>query len=212
MPSLRVFISYSSDNRKIAHQLKSFLTVYGLKVFLADSSIIPADKWEDKILENLEKMEVFIPIITNEFKLSNWTDQESGIAEFRKVLIVPIKADLNPYGFLTKYQAIKLNKNNHQVTFNSIIKILYRKCKVKFLDSLIEYISKSDSFEECNQRIIHLNEFADLNIRQSNKLLKVSINNTQIHNNFKATRILGDLIATKKGLDQNLVKQIKRLI
>ncbi len=74
MLPLRVFISYTSLDKKLAGELKSYLAQYGIRVFLAHDTINPTDEWQVKILEALEKMDVFIPLLTKEFKLSDWTD------------------------------------------------------------------------------------------------------------------------------------------
>jgi hypothetical protein len=52
-------------------------------------------------------MDVLIAILTTGFKDSNWTDQEIGVAIGRDVLIIPIRRDLNPYGFIAKLQGLQ---------------------------------------------------------------------------------------------------------
>ncbi len=210
MSVLNVFISYSSSNKELAGELKRFLNKYGLNVFLAHETINPTEEWQNKILEYLEKMDVFILLLTKKYQGSKWTDQESGYAISRRILIIPIKVDINPYGFLSKIQAIVLNKNDQSITYNKIIEILYNKEKIKFLNSIIDFFGKSPDFDTSNQRVKIINEFSGYSIKQMNKILEVSSKNHQIYNAFKAINMLKNLINLNRDeLDKDLIKEIE---
>ena len=67
---LKVFISYSTTDKEIAHQFSQKLKEWGLNVFLAHEDMEVSDEWEKEILKNLFNCEVFIPIITENFRNS----------------------------------------------------------------------------------------------------------------------------------------------
>lgn len=191
--------------------MKAYFNKYGLEVFLAHDTINPTDEWQTQILKSLKKMDVFIPLLTKEFKKSDWTDQESGYALRKQILIIPIKVDLNPYGFLSKIQAINLRKSNHGYTYNKIIEILHKKTKVKFLNSAINYFGKSEDFESTNQRVKILEQFSDYNIRQLNKILEISTHNSQIYHAFKAEHMLQTLMYIHRNkLNKKLVSNLRK--
>jgi hypothetical protein len=77
---MKIFLSYSHLDKRLAGKIKKYLLQYGVKVFLAHDDIEPSEEWADKILEELRDCHVFMPILTKHFNKSNWTDQETGCA------------------------------------------------------------------------------------------------------------------------------------
>lgn len=56
----------------------------------------------------IRSADFFIPLVSKNFKLSEYTDQETGCAVCMNKKIIPIKLDTtNPYGFINKYQALQ---------------------------------------------------------------------------------------------------------
>ena len=74
------FISYASADRKLAAQVKAALLECGVDGFMAHEDIHVSQEWRDRILEELRRMEVFVPLLSRHFKSSDWTSQESGAA------------------------------------------------------------------------------------------------------------------------------------
>jgi hypothetical protein len=206
---LEIFLSYSVIDRKLAGQMKRIFNRNGLKVFLAHDTIKPSADWQDEILQHLQTMDVFIPLLTNNFKNSNWTGQETGIAIQREVLIIPLNIEINPYGFIQKYQAINISKISIEYTCEKLIKIIYEKMKNKFLDSIILYFSKSDCFDDANERAKLIRKYDGYTVRQLNKILKISYDNSQIHGAYTAQNILRNIISVHKSkLNKKLVTQL----
>jgi len=103
-------ISYSHKNKKLTGKVKKILEAYNINAFLAHEDIEPSDDWIRIILNNLENCDVLIPIITDEFRESKWTDQEAGYAQARGIEIISIMKKGDPHGFLNRFQAIKIKK------------------------------------------------------------------------------------------------------
>jgi len=109
---LQIFFSYSTSDKSITGHFKNSLERYGFVVFVAhdDDAIEPAVEWQNEIIDNIKKCDVFIPLITNNFKESSWTDQETGMAKINNKFIIPIEVDETPYGFIGYIQSLKVNK------------------------------------------------------------------------------------------------------
>lgn len=107
---VKAFVSYSTSDKELAGKIKKALENYGLEVFLAHEDISPSREWRKEILQNIESSDIFIPVLTENFKESTWTDQESGMAIFTKSTIIPLNVDKNPHGFLKDYQAFSLDR------------------------------------------------------------------------------------------------------
>ncbi|MGW8169485.1 MAG: toll/interleukin-1 receptor domain-containing protein [Sulfurovaceae bacterium] len=122
----KLFISHLAKHKKQASVLQDVLKFYGISAFVAHEDIEPSREWQNEIEKALHTMEGIAVILMQGFKESNWCDQEVGFAVGKDVLIIPIKKEIDPYGFIGKYQAI--NGNNKTVgevsreIFNTIVK------------------------------------------------------------------------------------------
>jgi hypothetical protein len=67
MPGLRVFLSYHSSDKSLAGEIKHHLNGYGLDAFLAHEDIQPTEKWQTRILAELKRTDVFLPLLTENF-------------------------------------------------------------------------------------------------------------------------------------------------
>ena len=109
---LIIFFSYSTKDKTIIARLKDSLEQYGFEVFVAHDkgAIEPAVEWQNDIIDNIKKCDIFIPFITKNFKESEWADQETGMAIINEKFILPLGVDSYPYGFIGKIQSLKVNK------------------------------------------------------------------------------------------------------
>lgn len=88
------------------------LTHYcGYDTFIAHDDIPGSEVWEKEILRAIRNADFFIPLVSEHFKNSPYTDQETGCAVCLNKKIIPIKLDTkDPYGFINKYQALQYKK------------------------------------------------------------------------------------------------------
>lgn len=107
---LRCFFSHKAEYKSEAAELKEALQLFGISCFVAHDDIEPTRTWQNEIEKALFSMDVLIALMTEDFSDSNWTDQEIGVAIGRNVLILPIRIDADPYGFIGKYQAISFKE------------------------------------------------------------------------------------------------------
>ncbi len=178
--TIRVFVSYSSANKSLAGQIKRILEQYGLSVFLAHDDIPPLHDWQEEISNNLNECDVFIPILTHSFGNSKWTDQEIGMAFGLKKMIIPLKVDVAPYGFISKIQACKLDVDNPRRSCLKIINVLKdSQFKESLIDCLLRALEEAYDFDSATKVIKELNDFENFNEEQINHIIRVSIRNNQ---------------------------------
>ena len=202
---VRVFISYSSLNKKGAGEIKRWLSKFGFNVFLAHDDIDPSLEWQKAIIDNLKVCHVFIPIITPEFNESKWTDQESGMALITNKLIIPVSVSkgLNPHGFLSIYQALKLDPKELEKGCIKIVKAIKDNERYApiVLDLLIKSLKGSRSYASSEWKTSLISEFDSFTKEQFNLILETAINNNQIH------------FACGSRIDlQNLIKKHSQLV
>lgn len=103
----RLFISHISKNKSSASNLQKALFDWGIHGFVAHEDIEPSKEWVSELYNALFSMDALCAILVNGFKSSRWCDQEIGIALGRNKLCIPINKEINPYGFLGRYQVLK---------------------------------------------------------------------------------------------------------
>jgi hypothetical protein len=211
---VKVFLSYSVEDKKIAGQIKRFLERFEMEVFLAHEDIEPSREWEEVIIEQLKACDVFIPILTENFVSSQWTDQETGFALSRQIPIIPINVGVKPYGFISKYQAFPFDENDIYKSCVGIMKIISKKLALgkEFTNALIKVFGNSDSFDNAAKNSGLLLEFLQLfTIQQKNRILKIAASNEQIYYSFTARANLEKFIRIcKNDLKKPLVKILEK--
>ena len=71
--TIKIFLSHSDKDKKIASELKSKLSKHGLSVFLAHEDIDGGSDWISKLYEEIQNSKVFIMLLTKNYHLSNYT-------------------------------------------------------------------------------------------------------------------------------------------
>ena len=215
MPALKVFISYSIKDRKLAKQLKKCLLAYGLNVFLAHDDIEASAQWSNVILAALKESEVFLPLLTKVFPDSKFTDQETGIALAHGKLIIPLKVDLDPHGFIGAIQAQRLNADDPTLACTKIAKIVGKNPTVqeRFFDGLVQMFVDSFSFVEAGRVAEMLLDFDGYTPQHVRQVLLAIIENDQIYQSFKADRHVREFIDLHKSdVDPELVKKARKAL
>jgi len=211
--TVRVFVSYSTEDKVLAGKIKDGLNAYGLDTFLAHEDIDPASEWQEAILDNLESTDVFLPILTDNFPNSKWTDQESGIAFTREKLIVPISVSGNhPYDFLGRYQSLEVDPGKQTIDCAEIIKAIINKKPVyetQILDSLIKAFATSSSFADAGRKSSLLLIFNEMTKNQVNEIFRAALQNSQIDGSYKGKKNLWTLFDKYQHvIEENLLKEL----
>ena len=208
---LRVFLSYSSIDKKLAGEIKQHLESFNFEVFLAHEDIEPAIPWQEEIIRNLITCDVFIPIISENFKESRWTDQESGYALALDKLIIPIEVDLVPYGFIGKYQALKL-RDDILESCRRVIGIVRTHPSFKELidNRSIKMFVDSATFNEANARSEGLEILEPFTPTQINEIIRGYFANDQIQGAWRARpRVRSWFEKYKDVIQSTLIEQFE---
>jgi len=162
MDRILVFISYSSEDKKGAGLLKAYFESYcGFDCFLAHEDISISQKWEEQIIKALSQTDIFIPLISNSSFYSSYVNQEIGFALACKKPIFPLKlSQINPFGFISRLQALSYYSNSFSSLLTLISKIFitlikdnsFSYLKIRVLNSVIYSLCHSSSFK--SSRII----------------------------------------------------------
>ena len=213
--TIRFFVSYSTKDKLIAAKIKELLERYGFEVFLAHEDIRPSEDWQDILLQNLESTDIFVPIISHQFKKSSWTDQESGYALARGKKIIPLAINqAMPYGFIAAIQAVKCKvkdlKADLLVPCERIVEEVKKDAKFResYVDSLVRVFGGSYSFDNASSLSIELEKIDDFSSEQINQIAKYSLENSQIKQSFKTRPRVMRIVKKFEGkIDSELLKK-----
>ena len=189
MDRISAFISYSSAQKSLGGKFKLYLSSFcGYEIFIAHDDIPGSSVWEEEIIGAIKKSDFFIPLISQAFIESPFTDQETGMAVYLKKKIIPIKLDsVNPYGFISKFQAIPYKDDMKELALTiAQVGLSYGEpYRQKVLDSAVYAFCNSSSFEKANAAIGIICKCKDLSrnhLKQITEAIKI---NTQIQGAFE---------------------------
>lgn len=208
---LRVFLSYSSIDKKLAGEIKQHLESLDFNVFLAHEDIEPAIEWQKEIIRQLKACDIFIPIINENFIESKWTDQESGFTLALDKLIIPIDAGLVPYGFIGKYQALKLGHDVSDSCRRVRARVRTHPPFKEILDNrMIKAFVDSTNFAEANSLSEFLESIEPFTPNQINEIIKGYLANDQIRGAWHARpRLVSWFEKYKDDIQPILVEQFE---
>lgn len=198
----RLFISHSSSNKNIAKEFKDELYNYGISAFVAHEDISPNKKWLNVIESSLVSSDGLLAILDSNFKESKWCDQEVGFSYGQNKIIVPINFGINPYGFISKFQALKSNsRQTYQIAYE-VWKILIsnelssRKASYGF----VKVFCESTSFEQAKRNSKLLEEIKYMDEKLIDEILNALKNNNQINKSFEVEDNVTKFIEAKRKL------------
>lgn len=208
---ISAFLSYSHKNKHIAGQIKAELERYGFDVFLAHGDIKVTAEWEKEIFRQLQSCEVFVAILTKQFDGSDWTHQEIGIAYAKGCVMVPIKADSNPVGFLAKFQAIRLGMDDVERTTWKIVQSISEQNprlgkEVRW--ALIRQVGDAPSYIDAGWILKKIAELNGLKPTEMETVLQLATANNQVYDAYLASLPLRELINRhKRKLREPILKR-----
>jgi len=113
-----VFISCSTDDEPLAHQLRAALTSVGVDTFVASVSVAAGKNWTDSVFDALRASEWVFFIASKSSCASHFVQQEIGASLAQKKQIIPILIDVAPSelpGWVGQHQAIDARANADQL-------------------------------------------------------------------------------------------------
>jgi len=195
----RLFLSHLASFKVTIGHLKTELEKYGISSFVAHEDIEPGKEWQMEIEKGLFSMDALCAILMPGFSESKWTDQEIGVAVGRDVLIIPVRRDLDPYGFIGKYQGIQGKGKNIGQVAESIFKIIStnQKTKEQYISSIIELLLFSSETKEIIEKIEAIKKIKNLPQEKAQYIRKQVLDNEKF-NNQKSIKELNQFFSQNK--------------
>jgi len=183
---LKLFISHTSKHKKFIEQLKKALLKVGISGFVAHSDIKPTKKWEEVIENALKTADALVAYLTEDFHESSWTDQEVGVAIGRGIFVISIRAGIDPYGFIGKYQGYPgAGKTADQIAEDLADILMENESTKKIMSyALVKVFEDSGSFEAAKKNMARLEEVAYWDKRLTRRLKLAVKENSQVREAF----------------------------
>ena len=100
---MKVFISHTHSDQRLAHKIAAILEQAGLEVWDASREILPGDNWAQEVSNALQESEAMVILLTPDAVRSEWVRREMrwniayalGEVRFRSRLIPVVAGDPN---------------------------------------------------------------------------------------------------------------------
>ena len=207
---MKAFISYSSIQIELAQEIRDFLRTIEIDSFIANDDLRTASDWKKTIVKELSACDLFIPILTFDFKKSDWCSQELGIAYIKRKRIIPISVDdCKPYGFINNLQSRSIKEYGIKLIISEGL-LEYKIDNGGF--GFAELLRKPGSFRYSEQIFKIIQPFFSILRKESlNKIIEYSISNNQVWPATEcANNYIPELLLNRgKDIDPLLYKKIK---
>jgi len=188
---------------------------FHISVFLAHDDIRVSASWRKEILKSLRRCEIFVPILTEAFAKSNWTDQEAGYALGRGALIAPLKVDVDPYGFIGEFHARRLKSNSVVETCWAVLESLKNDSRLgeKIKEAGINVFLLSGTFDDAYENLKKLMKLAPFDSAQTTTLFKEGSRNQNIYGSFKVRPLMQGILKDARGkVSGTIISKYKRAV
>jgi len=183
------FLSHADEDKKIARKLADKLNEHGFDVFVAHDDIEIGDEWEKTLKDRIEKCELFLALLSENFRQASFTDHEVGIASFLNKRIFPIRIDETmPYGFMSKFQAKKISTEMKYDEIGNLAQRLlsFTEAGKEDIDMLVHDFCAANSYVDANELAEILFSYTNFTTGQINEIATGFLTNDQIHGAWTA--------------------------
>lgn len=151
----RLFMSHVSADKTLVSEVKAHLAKCAVEAFVAHEDIEPTAEWVPEIERKLDTCHALAAFLTTGFHASKWTDQEIGYCVKRRVLIIPIRLGVDPYGFIARYQGFNGRNRTPDEIAAGIVEILVGRdlTAAQMAEALVAHFERSESFEEAKRNV-----------------------------------------------------------
>ena len=207
------FLSHADKDKIIATNLARQLETHDFNVFLAHNDIVMGEDWDNKLKNEIYNRELFLVLLSRNFKNADFTNHEVGIATAHNKRIFSILIDdIEPYGFMYKFQARKINPKINPDEISKIADqlIQFTNEGKKLIDDLIEKLLASTSFVDANAIARELFEYTTFTPEQINNIAEAYVKNFEVSGSWTAGPNSLDLLSKNWNVvEQSLKKQIR---
>jgi len=197
----RLFLSHVSAHRAAVSALKRELLYRGISAFVAHDDIEPSLEWQNEIALALRSMNALAALMTQDFHSSNWTDQELGWAFGRGVAVVPIRIDVDPYGFAGKLQAVRGSLERSEILADLITQALLRNhlTRREMREALVGAFAKSNSFAMARRLKDLVRQIDDFTDEEKQRLRQACTTNRQVFDSYGVVDAIYEAIGHREA-------------
>jgi hypothetical protein len=175
------FISYSTVDKQWGGYIRRTIESLGVSTFIAHDDLKVSEEWQKRILQELERTDIFIALLSKAFKESEWCSQELGyIVRFGNVLVIPLSIDgTNPYGFISHLQGHRLQSENEVESV--LMDVLLRERPRLAVSKAIKSVAGAGSFrfaETCVEPLVP--HFSSFTKQEAEDFARAAISNGQV--------------------------------
>jgi TIR domain-containing protein len=124
---LRVFISYSHEDRDLVRVLTEVIDKNGMEP-IYDDKTRPGTGFREEIIHFISHAHIFLPLLTKTSIKRPWVQQEIGYAVALRVPTIPVAINCEPGEFLDGIQAIQLKALNKEELRRGLTQEALRMC------------------------------------------------------------------------------------
>ena len=144
-----IFISYSSEDKKLVEALCHFIEGRNLRCFVAYRDVPKGEDWASYIVEAIEDCKVFVYVHSQSSNKSAETTKELQLAFGTKCVVIPFRIENIDYISAKKYRLTNVNwldafPDKPEKYLGKLFDII----KPNFPDRIVEYDDKKRKFEE----------------------------------------------------------------
>ena len=221
---LKIFISFSNIDSEEALKIQEYFKNCGVDCFLSKTDIVNSDEYKNKIFKTILESDVFIYLLSEHSKGSNWCDQEMGIAFIKykfgksKIFIVSTDDELLPYGFLSSFNAGFTYEPGYLHTiarkideyFDTTLIYNIKEHFKNLVDLKIKELYLAESYFEAKSLLdFILNHEESLSKDQLSMICGAAISNNQIYNCIICQDPLIKILSKHKEIiDDNLYQKV----
>lgn len=196
----RLFLSHSSADKEYVSGLKASLAHRGIQGFVAHEDIEPTSEWLSTIRGALDTCDALVAVLTADFTSSYWCDQEVGHAIGMRRLIVPLARGTMPYGFMSRYQALKCADSPPADVAERVADILFANplTSGRMAEAMIDNLGRSGSFASAKSNMSYVEQIGNWTPDMMRKL-EATKKNDQVSQSFGVPERIEKIIANNSA-------------
>ena len=166
--TLRIFLSHSTTKKIQVTQVKNELKKFGIDCFVAHEDIAPTVEWLREIQTALASSHCLVAFLCNEFPKSAFCDQEVGFSIQRGILTIPVRLEIDPYGFMGPLQGVTAFLSSPEQIAQDILSILenhlttkhlLKAAREKYIENLVDKFLASRSYSDSTELLRQLEQY-----------------------------------------------------
>lgn len=221
--NLKIFISFNSNDSDEAEKIQEFFINCGVDCFLSKTSIDISEEYKKIAFDEICKADIFIYLLSENSKSSDWCDQEMGMAYIKHKLgkaeiFIVSHDDIDLNGFLNSFNARHASNENYlfdiarkiDEKFNSYLVETVNGYYDELLNSKIKELYVVENYSKARSLLYFINKRSHLLTENQLKMIcDAAIRHNQIYECYVCKKPLISILSDCKDLiDDDLYMKV----